>query len=225
MPLGGEERMMQLRDRTEAGRLLASKLSEYANRSDVLVLGLPRGGVPVAYEIAKALNAPLDIWLVRKLGVPSNKELAMGAIGLGGAIVLNEDLIASWGISESAIASVMAREKEELARRDRIYRGDRPLPEVRDRTVILVDDGIATGSTISAAIASLQQYHPAAIVVAAPVIPPTACAQLRARVDKVVRLIEPDPFYFLGFWYEDFSPTSDAEVCNLLEGRSLALGH
>lgn len=209
--------MMQLRDRAEAGRLLASNLTEYANRSDVLVLGLPRGGVPVAYEIARALEAPLDVWLVRKLGVPGNKELAMGAIGLGGAIVFSEDLVESWGISESAIAQVVAREKEELARRDRVYRGARPLPEIRDRTVILVDDGIATGSTMAAAITSLKPHHPAAIVVAAPVMPPSAFERLQARVDKVVCPIQPDPFYFLGFWYDDFSATRDEEVCELLE--------
>ncbi|MDY7013049.1 MAG: phosphoribosyltransferase [Cyanobacteriota bacterium] len=207
----------QFLNRTEAGCLLASRLTEYANRPDVLVLGLPRGGVPIAYEIATVLNAPLDIWLARKLGVPGNQELAMGAIGWGGEMVLNEELIESWKISNSAIAQVAMREKEELARRDRLYRGSRPQPDVRDRTIILVDDGIATGSTLSAAIASLRSRDPAEIVVAAPVIPPSACADLRSKADKIACLIKPDPFYFLGFWYNDFSPTSDARVCELLE--------
>jgi putative phosphoribosyl transferase len=207
----------QFPDRTAAGCLLATQLTEYANQPDVLVLGLPRGGVPVAYEIATALKVPLEIWLVRKLGVPGNPELAMGAIGWGESIVLNQELINSWQISDSAIAQVILREKKELARRDRLYRGSGPLPDARDRTVILVDDGIATGSTLSVAIASLRSQAPAAIVVASPVIPPSAREQLLSQVERVVDLIEPDPFYFLGFWYEDFSATSDAEVCELLE--------
>ncbi|MDY6783199.1 MAG: phosphoribosyltransferase [Cyanobacteriota bacterium] len=206
----------QFTNRTAAGRLLATQLMEYADAPNVLVLGLPRGGVPVAYEIAATLKAPLDIWLARKLGVPGNKELAMGAIGWGESRVLNQGLIDSLQISDSAIAQAIAREKGELARRDRLYRGSRPQPNVRDCTIILVDDGIATGSTLSVAIASLRSRDPAAIIVAAPVIPPSAREQLLAGVDKVVSLIEPDPFHFLGFWYDDFSATSDAEVCDLL---------
>ncbi|MBD2576393.1 phosphoribosyltransferase [Oscillatoria sp. FACHB-1406] len=212
-----------LRDRTEAGCLLAEKLSDFADRSDVIVLGLPRGGVPVAAEIAKALGAPLDVCLVRKLGVPGNEELAMGAIGLGGTMVLNDRLIQSLKVSETAIAQTITREIRELARRDLVYRGERPFPEIRDRTVILVDDGIATGSTVAAAMSSLQGREPTAIIVAAPVIPPDAIAQLQERANRVVSLLQPDPFHFLGYWYGDFSPTSDEEVCALL-AQSPAVG-
>lgn len=212
-----------LRDRIEAGRLLAEKLNDFAGRMDVVVLGLPRGGVPVAAEIANALCAPLDVCLVRKLGVPGNEELAMGAIGLGGTMVLNDRLIQSLKIPEDAIAQTITREIRELARRDLVYRGERPFPEIRDRTVILVDDGIATGSTVTAAISSLQGWEPTAIIVAAPVIPPEESAQLQERADRVVSLLQPDPFHFLGYWYGDFSATSDEEVCALL-ARSQALG-
>lgn len=205
-----------LRNRTEAGQLLAKKLTAYANRSDLLVLGLPRGGVPVAFEIATALNAPLDICIVRKLGVPGHEELAMGAIAMGGVMVLNEEVVKGAKIARSIIERVAAREKLELARRDRLYRGDRPLPELRDRTVILVDDGIATGSTLKAAIAIVRQQQPKSIVVAVPVAPQSTCHELKEEVDEVVCLMMPEPLRAIGLWYDDFLPTSDAEVQDLL---------
>lgn len=209
----------RFRDRTEAGQLLAAELTKYANRDDVLVLGLPRGGVPVAYEIAKALNAPLDICLVRKLGVPGQKELAMGAIAPDNVIVLNQEILRSLEISRETLLDVAAEEKQELERRDRKYRGDRPHPEVHDRVVILVDDGIATGSTLRAAVATLRQRQPQKLVAAVPVAPPSTCASLKEILDEVVCLSTPDPLYSIGMWYKDFSQTSDEEVQQLL-GRS-----
>jgi putative phosphoribosyl transferase len=188
----------------------------YADRSDVLVLGLPRGGVPVAYEVAKALHAPLDICLVRKLGVPAHKELAMGAIASGGVRVLNYEVVSWLRISGKTIDEVAARELKELQRRDRAYRGDRPQPEMRDRTVILVDDGIATGATIRAAIAVIKSQHPARLIVATPVAPPSTCEELKTEVDEVVCLTTPELFYAIGLWYEDFSQTTDDEVRELL---------
>ena len=207
---------MVLPNRTEAGRLLAKKLSAYANRPDVLVLGLPRGGVPVAFEVAKALNLPLDICLVRKLGVPGHKELAMGAIAMGGVMVLNDEVIKWRRISKQAIDAVAGRERLELGRRDRLYRGDRPIPDLRNRTVILIDDGIATGSTLRAAIAALGKLQPKSIVVAVPVAPPSTCNQLQAEVDEVVCLRTPEPLSSISLWYEDFSQTTDEEVRHLL---------
>ncbi len=207
---------MVLPNRTEAGRLLAKKLTAYANRSDVLVLGLPRGGVPVAFEVAKALNLPLDICLVRKLGVPGHKELAMGAIAMGGVMVLNDEVIKWRRISRQAIDAVARRERLELRRRDRLYRGDRPIPDLRNRTVILIDDGIATGSTLRAAIAALRKLQPKSIVVAVPVAPPSTCNQLQAEVDEVVCLRTPEPLSSISLWYEDFSQTTDEEVRRLL---------
>jgi putative phosphoribosyl transferase len=203
-------------NRSEAGRQLAKQLTRYANRPDVLVLGLPRGGVPVAFEVAQRLHAPLDICLVRKLGVPGHKELAMGAIAADGVRVLNYDVVSWLGISSKTIDHVAVKELRELQRRDRAYRGDRPLPDIRDRTIILVDDGIATGSTMRAAIAILQQEQPRRIVVAVPVAPADTCDQLRAAVDEVVCLMMPEPFYAIGLWYENFAQTSDQEVCALL---------
>jgi putative phosphoribosyl transferase len=188
----------------------------YADRSDVLVLGLPRGGVPVAYEVAKALHAPLDICLVRKLGVPAHKELAMGAIASGGVRVLNYEVVSWLRISGKTIDEVAARELKELQRRDRAYRGDRPQPEIHDHTVILVDDGIATGATIRAAIAVIKSQHPARLIVATPVAPPSTCEELKAEVDEVVCLMTPELFYAIGLWYEDFSQTTDDEVRDLL---------
>ncbi len=205
-----------LRNRTEAGQLLAKKLTAYANRSDVLVLGLPRGGVPVAFEIATALNAPLDICIVRKLGVPGHEELAMGAIAMGGVMVLNEEVVRGAKIDRPILERVAAREKRELARRDRLYRGDRPFPELRGRTVILVDDGIATGSTLKAAIAIVRQQQPKSIVVAVPVAPQSTCNELEEEVDEVVCLMMPEPLRAIGLWYDDFLPTTDAEVQDLL---------
>lgn len=216
----------KFRNRTEAGQQLATKLTAYANQPDVLVLALPRGGVPVAYEVAKVLNAPLDICLVRKLGAPGNPELAVGAIATGGVRVLNDELLQELGISQEALDVVAAREGQELERRDRLYRGNRPFPDLGDspngdslasRTIILVDDGIATGSTLRAALATLRQQQPKCIVVAVPVAPPSTCNQLKAEVDEVVCLVMPEPLNAISLWYEDFSQTTDAEVRNLLE--------
>lgn len=206
----------QFQDRTEAGQQLAAQLKPYANRSDVLVLGLPRGGVPVAYEVARALNAPLDICLVRKLGVPGHQELAMGAIASGGVRVLNYDVISGLGISSKTIDAVAAKELKELQRRDRVYRGDQVQPEIRDRTVILVDDGIATGSTIRAAISVLKPQQPAQLIVAIPVAPPATCDQLSQEVNEVICLFKPEALYAIGIWYEDFSQTTDETVRYLL---------
>ena len=204
------------RDRREAGRLLATKLAAYANRPDVIVLALPRGGVPVAYEVARALNAPLDIFLVRKLGVPGYEELAMGAIATGGVRVLNDQLVGGLRIPDYVVDEVAASEQQELARRERLYRSDRPAPDVRGRTVILVDDGLATGATMLAAVKALRQQQPARIVVAVPTASPETCEQLRAEVDDIICAITPEPFHAVGLWYEDFSQTTDEEVRDLL---------
>lgn len=205
----------RFRDRIHAGRELATQLITYANRSDVLVLGLPRGGVPVAHEVAKALNLPLDVCLVRKLGVPGHKELAMGAIASGGVRVLNYDIISWLAISDKTLEHVAARELRELQRRDRSYRGNRPQPEICDRTVLLIDDGLATGATMQAAVAVLQQ-HPKEIVAAVPVGTRSRCLALEADVDRVVCLTTPEPFYAIGLWYENFAQTTDEQVRNLL---------
>lgn len=204
------------RNRTQAGQLLAQKLTAYANCPDVIVLGLPRGGIPVAFEVAKALQVPLDICLVRKLGVPEQPELAMGAIGMGDVTVLNEEVVQELGIDEAAIAHVTAQEQQELERRDQTYRGNRLLPQIKQRTVILVDDGIATGATLRAAIATLRQQQPDKIIVAVPIAPPTVCQALKAEVDEVVCFIAPEDLNSISHWYEDFSQTSDEEVCHLL---------
>ena len=204
------------RDRREAGRLLATKLAAYANRPDVIVLALPRGGVPVAYEVARALNAPLDIFLVRKLGVPGYEELAMGAIATGGVRVLNDQLVGGLRIPDYIVDEVAASEQQELVRRERLYRGDRPAPDVRGRTVILVDDGLATGATMLAAVKALRQQQPARIVVAVPTASPETCEQLRAEVDDIICAITPEPFHAVGLWYEDFSQTTDEEARDLL---------
>jgi predicted phosphoribosyltransferase len=205
------------RNRFEAGKHLAKQLAKYANREDVLVLALPRGGVPVAFEVAKALRAPLDIFLVRKLGVPGHEELAMGAIATGGVRVLNPDVVDYLGIPASVIDAVAADELRELERRERAYRGDRPEPDVRGKTVILVDDGLATGSTMRAAAAALRQQTPARIVVAVPVSAPQTCDEYRMGVDEIICANTPEPFYGVGLWYEDFSQTTDEEVRELLE--------
>jgi putative phosphoribosyl transferase len=180
------------------------------------VLGLPRGGVPVAYEVAEALGAPLDVYLVRKLGVPGHEELAMGAIATGGVRVLNMDVVQALRISEETIAAVAVDEQRELERREREYREGRPDPEVQGCTMILVDDGLATGSTMRAAAAALRAQGPAGIVVAVPVASEETCREFRPDVEEIVCAVTPDPFYAVGLWYEDFSPTTDEEVCDLL---------
>jgi putative phosphoribosyl transferase len=212
----------RFRDRAEAGRLLAQKLTAYADRPDVVVLALPRGGVPVAFQVAQALNAPLDILLVRKLGVPGHEEFAMGAIASGGVYVVNRDIVRSLGISASEIEEVTARERQELERRERVYRGGRPAPDVRGRTVIVVDDGLATGTTMRAAIALLRKQDVARIVVAIPVSPPMTCQEVEAEADKVVCVRMPEPFFAIGMWYERFPQTSDKEVRDLLERAASA---
>lgn len=207
---------MAFHNRIEAGRQLAALLGAYAHRRDVLVLGLPRGGVPVAYEVARALAAPLDIIVVRKLGVPYEKELAMGAIALGGVRVLNEDVISGLRISSDVVDSVAAEEQLELNRRERLYRGARPQPEIRGRTVILVDDGIATGATIRAAIKAVRQQQPARIVVAVPVAAAPTCDELRYEVDELVCALTPENLYGIGLWYEEFPQVGDDTVRGLL---------
>ena len=209
----------RFRDRNEAGRLLAKRLTAYANRPDVLVLALPRGGVPVAYEVARALGAPLDVFVVRKLRIPGYEELAMGAVATGGVRVLNDEIVQRLRIPEYIIDAVAAREQQELARRERLYRGGRPPPDVRGRTMILVDDGLATGATMRAAIMALRQLQPARIIVAIPTASPETCEELKAEVDEVVCAITPEPFLAVGHWYEDFSQTTDEEVRDLLARR------
>lgn len=205
------------RDRVEAGRLLAERLTAYAGRSDVLVLGLPRGGVPVAYEVARALDVPLDVFVVRKLGVPGHEELAMGAIASGGVIVQNDDVVQSLRIPHHVVEAAAARERRELERRERAYRDGRPAPNVRGRTVILIDDGLATGSTMRAAVAALRQLGPAQIIVAVPTAAPSTCEEFRQEADECICDITPEPFYAVGLWYEDFSQTTDDEVRDLLK--------
>jgi len=204
-------------DRREAGRTLARKLARYANRPDGLVLALPRGGVPVAYEVAEALNAPLDLFLVRKLGVPGHEELAMGAIATGGVRVLNEEVVYGLRIPAGVIDHVAAKEQRELERREQEYRGDQPPPEVRGKTVILIDDGLATGSTMRAAVLALKQQRPARIVVAVSVGATSTCEAFQAETDETVCAITPEPFLAVGYWYEDFSQTTDEEVRELLQ--------
>lgn len=206
----------QFFNRTEAGQFLAARLSSYANRDDLLILALPRGGVPVGAEVAKRLNAPLDVFVVRKLGLPDRPELAIGAIATGGVRVTNRDVVNLLGVPDIVIDAVAAQEQEELARRERMYRDGLPPPEVKGKTVILVDDGIATGSTMLAAVAALRQLDAARIVVAAPVIAGSTYYQIRRAADDVAALIVPENFYAVGQWYEDFSQTSDEEVRALL---------
>jgi predicted phosphoribosyltransferase len=208
--------MTLFRDRAEAGQFLAQKLRRYARRPDVLVLGLPRGGVPVAYEVARELQAPLDVCLVRKLGVPGHEELAMGAISSGGVRVLNDDIIEALQILPEMIEEVTSEERHELERRERLYRDDRPAPEVRGRIVVLIDDGLATGSTMRAAVAGLRQRQPGRIVVAVPVGAADTCAEFKEIADEVICARTPDPFLAVGLWYGDFSQTTDAEVRALL---------
>jgi putative phosphoribosyl transferase len=211
----------RFRDRHDAGRQLARALERYAHQDNTVVLGLPRGGVPVAYEVARALDVPLDVFLVRKLGAPGHEELAMGAIATGGIRVINEQVRSMLRIPDDALARVAAREQEELERRERVYRGDAPAPELRGRTVIVVDDGLATGSTMRAAAQALRVLEPRWLVVAVPVAAPETCDEFRDIVDDVVCVQTPERFQAVGLWYDDFSQTSDDEVRALLrEQRS-----
>lgn len=207
---------VRFRDRVDAGQQLAAKLTEYAGRPDVLVLGLPRGGVPVAFEVAKALNARLDMFLVRKLGVPGHEELAMGAIASGGVRVLNDEVMDMLRVPDHVVDAVAEREQQELERRENAYREGRPPPEVRGQTVILVDDGLATGSTMRAAAEALRQQAPRHLIVAVPVAARETCDEFRDRVDDVVCASTPEPFHAVGQWYENFSQTTDDEVRELL---------
>lgn len=210
---------MRFRNRHDAGQQLGTRLAAYAGQPDLLVLGLPRGGVPVAYEVAVALGAPLDVFIVRKLGAPGQEELAMGAIASGGVRVLNLDVIEGMSIPDHVIERVTAIQQTELARREAVYRQDRPPLNARGKTVIVVDDGLATGSTMRAAIAALRALGPARIVMAVPTAAPIVCQEFRALADEVVCLITPEPFHAVGLWYLDFAPTSDEEVIWLLVER------
>jgi predicted phosphoribosyltransferase len=208
---------MRFEDRADAGRKLARQLAAYADRAGVLVLALPRGGVPVGFEVAKALRVPLDVFLVRKLGVPGHEELAMGALASGGVRVINKDVVRGLGIPEEILDEVAAEEGQELRRREHTYRGDRSPPDVKGRTVILVDDGLATGSTMRAAVAALRRLGPARIIVAVPVGAPDTCAELAEEADEAVCALTPEPFLAVGMWYEDFRQTTDEEVRDLLD--------
>jgi predicted phosphoribosyltransferase len=215
---------MLFADRREAGRILASLVMKYADRDDVLVLALPRGGVPVGFEVAQALRAPLDVFIVRKLGVPGHDELAMGAIATGGVRVLNDVVVISLELEPKVIDAVAAKEGKELARRERLYRGARPAPDVHGRTVILVDDGLATGSSMRAAVAALRKQEPARIVVAVPVAAPETCEEFKTEVDEVVCAATPRMFNGVGRWYGDFSQTTDEEVHELLAQARSCVG-
>jgi predicted phosphoribosyltransferase len=206
----------RFRNREEAGRVLAEHLRDYADRDDVVVLGLPRGGVPVAAEVARELDVPLDVFIVRKVGVPGHEELAMGAIASGGVLVLDEELVRALGINRDLLERVIARELEELERRENAYRGSREPPDLKGKTVILVDDGLATGSSMRAAALAVRKYDPAKIVVAVPVASEQTCNEFRDVVDDVICVITPDLFRAVGMWYDDFSQTSDDEVRELL---------
>src|SRR5258705_4084225 len=204
-------------DRRDAGRVLASRLRSYANRGDVIVLALPRGGVPVAYEVASALGAPMDVFLVRKLGTPGHRELAMGARASGGVRVLNDDVVRWYGIPEAAIERVAREEEQELQRRERAYRDDLPAPDLANRTVILIDDGLATGSTMRAAAQAMRLRHPSRVVIAVPVGAPQTCTELAAVADEVICARMPEPFSAVGQWYLNFNQTGDEEVRDLLQ--------
>jgi putative phosphoribosyl transferase len=219
MPLPEDQQGFE--DRRDAGRRLAGELMQYAGDPDVLVLALPRGGVPVAYEVAQALSAPLDVFIVRKLGVPGHEELAMGAIASGGIRVLNDEVIDALRIDEEILDAVATREARAVLERERDYRGERPRPKVKGRIVILVDDGLATGASMRAAIQALRAEEPRRLVVAVPVAPPQACEAIRAVVDEIVCALTPATFYGVGMWYEDFSQTTDDEVRELLSRNSL----
>lgn len=204
-------------NRSEAGKILAKELKHYANRNDVIILALPRGGVPVAYEVAIALHAPLDVFIVRKLGVPGHKELALGALAIGGVTVFNDEIIRDLSISQEAIQKVIETEQEELERRESAYRGDHRFPELKGKTTVLIDDGIATGATMRAAIKALYAFDSKSVVVAIPVADNSLCEKLKLLVDEFICPLRPTQFYAVGAWYEDFSQTEDEEVRFLLE--------
>jgi putative phosphoribosyl transferase len=212
---------MIFQDRTDAGKILANRLTAYKNRSDLVVLGLPRGGVPVAYEVAQALNVPLDVFIVRKLGAIGHEELAIGAIASGGVRVLNEDIIRSMKVTPKELEKVTRQEHAELKRREKAYRGDQPPPQMRGCTVILVDDGLATGATMRAAVRAVRLGEPAHIVVAVPTAVRETCEDLAREADEVVCATMPEPFYGVGMWYRDFSQTTDEEVRQLLARASV----
>lgn len=205
------------RDRVEAGRVLAGDLWKYRGRRDALVLALPRGGVPVGYEVALALGLPLDVFLVRKLGAPGFTELAMGAIASGGVTVLNSEVIRSLDVPPAEVREAAARERAELRRRERLYRRGRPMIEVAGKSVLLVDDGLATGSTMRAAVAAVRRLGPERVVVAVPVAAPASCEEMKAVADECVCAVRPQPFRAVGLWFHDFSQTTDEEVCDLLD--------
>jgi predicted phosphoribosyltransferase len=206
----------RLHDRREGGLLLAGRLAAYAHDPNAIVLALPRGGVPVGFEIARALGIALDVFVVRKLGVPGHEELAMGALASGGTYLLNEGVIAGLNVSRREIDAAIERERREVERRERLFRGDRPRPELAAKTLILVDDGLATGATMRAAIAALRESAPARIVVAVPVSSVSVCREVRKQADELVCLQTPEPFYSVGTWYRNFDQTSDSEVRRLL---------
>ncbi len=221
------ESVRPFRDRFEAGKLLATRLTQYSDRTDVHVSALPRGGLPVAFEIAQAIHAPLDIFLVRKLGVPGHEELAMGAIATGNVRLLQTDIVEAFGISSQIIDAATEEGFQELARRERAYRGSRPEPVVRGKTIILVDDGLATGSTMQVAVAALKEKQPKRMIVAVPVAAPEACNELKDEVDEIICLETPPSFSAVGLWYDDFSQVTDREVRELLAraDRSHSSGH
>jgi predicted phosphoribosyltransferase len=208
--------MRRFRDRHAAGKVLAEALAGYAHRSDVIVLGLPRGGVPVADEVAAAIEAPLDVFIVRKLGAPCHEELAIGALASDDIHVLDRRTIAELGITDAQVADVLEREGREIERRDRLYRGTRPFPDLAGKVVILVDDGLATGATMRVAVEALKARRPATVIAAAPVASREACEMLRESADLCVCVTSPEPMYGVGMWYDDFSQTSDDEVIETL---------
>lgn len=208
--------MRRFRDRSHAGQELAKRLAAYADRDDVLVLALPRGGVPVGFEVARALNAPLDVFLVRKLGLPGHEEFAIGAIASGGLTLLNRDVIRAYGVSDAALQSVVDRERAELERREQAYRSARGFPSLQGKTIILVDDGLATGSTMRAAAAAVRERKPSRVVIAVPIAPPETCAALRDAADEIVCGATPERFYAVGLWYEDFAQMDDDDVREIL---------
>jgi predicted phosphoribosyltransferase len=217
--------MRRFPDRREAGKELAQRLLKLKEQSDVIVLALPRGGVPVAYEVARILNVPLDVFIVRKLGLPGQEELAIGAIASGGIRILNEDMVHAMKIDSAVIDYLTKRELEELRRREEEYRGNRSIPEINDRTVVVVDDGLATGASMFAAARALRKQHPRKIIVAVPAAAPQAIDLLRPEVDDIVYVLFPEPFEGVGKWYENFSQTTDDEVRSLLDDADRRLVH